>query len=133
MNVQQMLGLAMMGFGALGVVAPDQVRGSSKVGGKPMSRETTRMWSGALAAAGAFAYFRTGQTAPATSSNVAMMVAPTGTRPFGDPNATTSVAFACNTAYKLQALGHPREAAAWAQLCTQGGGAVPTSAATEYT
>jgi hypothetical protein len=52
---------------------------------------------------------------------------------FGDPNDSNSIAFACNTCFKLNAIGHPNEAAFWGQKCTAGGGAVPTSAAQQYT
>lgn len=54
-------------------------------------------------------------------------------RPFGDPTDGNSIAYACNAAWRLNAIGHPREAAPWAAKCTGGGGTVPTSNAGVYT
>lgn len=60
-------------------------------------------------------------------------VAAPRTRPFGDPGDMQSVAYACNTAWKLTRLGHPIEARAWAATCASGGGRVPTSDPEQYT
>jgi len=46
-----------------------------------------------------------------------------------DPN---SIAYACNAAWRLGALGHPAQAAPWISKCTAGGGTVPTSANSQY-
>jgi hypothetical protein len=54
-------------------------------------------------------------------------------RPFGDPADGNSVAHACNVAWQLTAIGHPTQAAVWAQKCIAAGAVVPNSAAQQYT
>lgn len=50
----------------------------------------------------------------------------------GDPNDGNSIAYACNTAWRLNALGHPEQAASWAARCQAGGGSVPSSSSGQY-
>jgi hypothetical protein len=83
------------------------------------------------AALGIGAYFLLKPSTAAAGATKAL--APSQPRPFGDPADMSSTAWACNTAWKLLALGHPREAAAWAQKCTAGGATVPTNAAGQFT
>jgi hypothetical protein len=51
----------------------------------------------------------------------------------GDPSDMSSGAWACNTAWKMGAIGHPAQAAPWALKCSQMGGTVPQTAAEQYT
>ena len=50
----------------------------------------------------------------------------------GSASDTNSAAYACNTAWKLTALGHPDRAAPWAAKCAAGGGTVPADASQQY-
>jgi hypothetical protein len=56
-----------------------------------------------------------------------------GARPFGDPNDQSSVAFACNAAWRLTALGRPTEAAHWVAICQAAGAVIPQNASQQYT
>lgn len=84
---------------------------------------------GALAALGIGAYFL---FKPAASSTVAIKGGTPAPPQLGSPTDSNSVAYACNTAWKLTALGHPNQAAVWVTKCTQGGGAVPQAASQQY-
>lgn len=95
------------------------------------STKTLLIAGGGLAVVGLGIYFLTKK--PATTSSV-LSPAGGGTHnpSLGDPADQNSVAFACNTCFKLRAIGHPNEAASWCQKCTAGGGTVPTSASQMY-
>jgi hypothetical protein len=98
----------------------------------PSTQTTTLLIAGGgLALLGVGVYLFTKK--PAAASTTTTAITATGPRPFGDPADMLSVAHACNTCWKLNALGHPREAAAWCTKCTAGGGVVPQSAAQLYT
>jgi hypothetical protein len=98
----------------------------------PSTQTTTLLIAGGgLALLGVGVYLFTKKPAAAATTTTA--VTATAPRPFGDPANTSSVAFACNTCWKLNALGHPTQAAAWCAKCTANGGAVPQSAAQLYT
>jgi hypothetical protein len=91
--------------------------------------KTLLVVGGGLALLGVGVYFLMKPAATNSSVKAALPHNPS----FGDPNDSNSVAFACNACFKLNAIGHPNEAAFWGQKCTAGGGTVPTSAAQQYT
>ena len=103
------------------------------------STQTVLVIGGGLALVGVAAYLYFKNKAPAATTPAVTAAASTlpqlttGSQPFGNPADSNSVAYACNTAWKLTALGHPKEAAYWAPKCTAGGGTIPTSAAQQYT
>jgi hypothetical protein len=102
---------------------------------------------GAAVAAGAVWYFWIRKPAAAAtpaspavvpaSSQTAMVAAPSAAASntpaaLGNPTNPSSIAFACNAAWRMNAIGHPQNAAPWAAICQGGGGVIPTSAAAQY-
>lgn len=85
---------------------------------------------GGVALLGAVAYFLFKSKSPQAGSQAPQL--PPG-RPLGDPGDSNSTAYACNIAFRLNAIGHPHEAAGWADKCTAGGGTVPATASQIYT
>lgn len=79
------------------------------------------------AALGAGVYFLTKSSSSTSTPQLTQSKAPVGSA--SDSN---SVAYACNAAWRLNALGHTAEAAYWVSKCNAGGGVVPTSAAQQY-
>lgn len=96
-----------------------------------MKKQTQKLLGWAALGVGVWYLFgRSGaSSASSSSADTARAMAP---RPFGDPNDPNSVAYACNTATHLLAVGRPREAAFWAKACTAGGGTVPPDMAHLY-
>lgn len=86
----------------------------------------------ALLGVGAYFLFRkpAGATVNQTTSSAPNQLPPASKLGSGtDPN---SVAYACNTAWKLTALGHSTQAAPWASKCQAGGGTIPQAASQQY-
>ncbi len=99
----------------------------------PSTQTTTLLIAGGgLALLGVGVYLFTRKPAASTTTTAITATAP-GARPFGDPNDMSTIAWACNTCFKLRQLGHPNEAVQWCTKCTANGGVVPQSAAQLYT
>jgi LPXTG-motif cell wall-anchored protein len=100
----------------------------------PSTQTTTLLIAGGgLALLGVGVYFFTKKPAAASTTTTAITATSPNSRPFGDPNDASTVAWACNTCWKLRQLGHPNEAGQWCAKCTANGGVVPQSAAQLYT
>jgi hypothetical protein len=84
------------------------------------------------AAVGIGAYFLLKPSSP-TSDTSKALPGPSSSKPFGDPNDQNSIAYACNTAWKLHKLGHDKEAMSWGGRCSQGGATVPQADSQMYT
>lgn len=109
-------------------------RGRAKENG---STGTWLVLGGGLALLGIGVYLVTRSSSSASTSTTTALAPPPGggvkAPQLGSPTDPNSTAYACNACFKLNAIGHPTEAAYWAQKCTAGGGTIPTSASQMYT
>ena len=96
-----------------------------------MKKDTQKLLG--LAVLGLGAWYLFGRSAKPASAPAATDTFGAPSRPFGDPANVSSVAHACNAAWRLGAVGQTKPAASWASVCTAGGGTVPTDAAHQYT
>jgi hypothetical protein len=117
-----------------------------------MAKKDSKLVLLAIVAAGGWYLYQRSKAAaaastPASSSSSTTAIRSSGASPFvpqitptpqqpariwGDPADGTSIAYACNAAFRLTGIGHPNEAAVWIRKCQAAGATVPTSAAEEY-